>query len=166
MGSPRITALFSELETKLKALPAYKDTITFRLGADERAQEDAPPRIAWVLTQATFSGAEKRARSTRRLITRRLQVAAVCWGKDLDELEQLLHDLIWTLHKTTWGSLELVGETWPEQQATHHGLVAVLTFAVQIPVEEPALPTTKITTIENDTTGSAQGDGLLDWGET
>lgn len=163
---PRITALFAELETKLKALPAYADTLTFRIGANERAQQDAPPRVTWVLTQGTLAFPEKKTRATKRLYTRRLQVAAVCWGKDLDEVEQLLHDLVWTLHASTWGSLQLVGETWPEQHDMHHGVVAVLTFEVHIPVEEPALQTTKITTIENDTTGSAQGDGRIDWGET
>lgn len=163
---PRISALFDELEGKLAALPAYKNQIVFRRGADERAQEDAPPRVTWVLGDGSFLPAEKRTRTTRRLITRRLQIAASCWGADLDAAEQLLHDLLWKLHESAWGSIEMVGETWPETQSMQMGVVGVLLFAVQIPVEEPARGTVIPTTEANDTTGSAQGDGYLDSGET
>jgi hypothetical protein len=157
--------LFDEIEGRLR--PLYTDApLTFRRGTKTRAQNDAPPRIVWTMPQGTFEAADKGLRRNRRLITRVLNISAVCWGKDLDATEQLVHDLLVALHRTAWGSIAMVGEQWPDDADDEIGLVAVVTFAVKIPVEEPALRTVNVTGVDPDTTGTVQGDGNLDWGES
>lgn len=164
----RLSALIAELESGLKALPAYAAPnipITFGLGAKEVRTNGGPPRIIWVPTSAAHSAPGKDKANPRRCFTREVGVVAHCWGESLDATEQLVHDLIYRLHKSAWGSIQLGGEEWPDDAHVELGLVALVRFVAHVPVETKTYQTVVLTTVQKDTTGSTPGDGNIDWGE-
>ncbi len=162
MGA-RLNALYDALEETLGA--RYDGKITFQRGASDANQNDAPPRVVWVPTQGVFTPPEKASRKNRQVFVRNPVIQARCWGKDADEAEQLVHDLAWELYRTAWGAIELLGEEWPPDAATHNGVLVIVTFIPHIPVEEPEKRTVKATSFEKDASGSAVDDGYIDWGE-
>ena len=161
-----LTSLFAELEQGLTAtFEAAGQKITFGIGAKEIARHDAPPRIIWVPADAQHSATEKSRTNPRQVLTRDVGIVAHCWGEDLDATEALVHALLYQRHKSTWGSITMRGEEWPEDAHVESGLVALVRFSVKVPVEAKALQRARISTIAKDTTGAAPGDRELQWGE-
>lgn len=162
----RLSTFLTELETRLKPLYLAPNDLQFRRGASARDHNDGTPRIAWVVGEVRHLPPEHAGRKNKRVLTRQVNVAARCWGKDFEETEQLVHDLIVAVHQAAEGSVLFVGEEWPEPETSDLGDLGVVTFAVNVPVEEAPRPTVVPTTYEMDSTGAAQGDGFLDSGES
>lgn len=142
------------------------DGISFATGSREKLTNREPPAIVWLPTSARHLPAEKMKTEPRELAARAMQVVAWCYGKDVDRVEQLVHDLIAILHKGSWGSYELGGETWSEDENTQHGLVALVQFSVRIPVHSSKRYKEVVPTkFAGDPQGSTQGDGVLQWKE-
>lgn len=162
----RMSTFLAELATKLAPLfdPSRKLTVGF--GSSNIAHHDAPPRIVWVPIDGRFASAEKSQKNPKAYLTRVPMIAAHCWGETYDATEELVHRLLGVIHLASHGSYELGGESWPLDDDGHHGTLAIVTFGIKVPVVGPTLGTVKPTTYQRDTTGSAQGDGYLDWGET
>lgn len=169
----RVTALLDELEEKLRII---YPTIAFGLGQKDLARQDSgPPRIVWVPTVTRHLPAEKRNTNPRQLLTRAATVVAHCWAYDLsspsdpkrhfDACEDLVANLLVTLHKSTWGSIEMGGEEWLQPEQVSHGHAALVTFSVKSPVEAMTYQTVQLTKLEPNTVGSVAGDTNVDWSE-
>lgn len=154
--SGRLSALFDELEGRLGA--KYASKLTFGRGAKALDHNDAPPRVVWLYPRATHAAAQKVRddRHTRplerSLLTREVQIIAHCWGADLDETEQLVHDVIVATHKLAWGSVAFGGEEWPPNANAELGEVAFVTMSVQIPVMRAPLQPVTPTALALDST--------------
>jgi len=167
--SARLSALLDELEATLRGV--YSSGITFGRSAKDLNANDAPPRIVWTYPLVSHGAPEKlrtpgMSRPTlRALVTRSVQVAAHCWGSDLDGTEQLVHDLIAAAHKAAWGSVEFAGEDWLDEGHADFGTVGVVRFVARIPVMRRALQAVTPTALELDITGAVPGDGVIEGNE-
>ncbi len=168
----RVTALLAELETKLKLI---YPTIAFGLGQKDLAHQDsAPPRIVWIPTTAKHTAPEKRQTNPRELLTRVPTIVAHCWAfdannadpkKHFDACEDLVSNLLVSLHKSGWGSIEMGGEEWIQPDEVSFGHACLVTFSVKTPVQAKTYLTVQPTNLQPNTVGSVAGDSNVDWDE-
>jgi hypothetical protein len=171
----RVTALLAELEDALRKI---YPKITFGLGSRDLDRQDlAPPRVIWVPTTVRHGapeskGFEKKDRSQpRRLLTRAPSIVAHCWAaadtptESYDACEDLVHNLLVAIYRSSWGSVEMGGEEWLQPTHTDHGHVALVTFVPSVPVEAKTYQTVQPNKLELDATGAQQGDGVVEAGE-
>lgn len=164
-----ISVFLAELEDRLREVYS---SIAFDYGQRGLARLDsAPPRIVWIPTAVAHAAPEKRRTNPRELLTRRRTVVAHCWAYDdtdptgLAETERLVANVIVAIHRSTWGSVEMLGEEWIQPDEVSLGHAALVSFAVKAPVQARPYTTVQLTKLQPDITGSVMGDTNIDWSE-
>jgi hypothetical protein len=157
--SSQILADIAALTTELSGYPAaatppVAGQLTIKDGARYVPDNSAPPRIVWVRKSATFAGAIKNygalasPASGRALRTRKLVIAAHLWNTSEDTCEDLEQCVLQAVWQYTHGSMEFLGEEWPEQTFAA-GTLLVVAFSFQMPILDVvttlAGPVTEIT---------------------
>lgn len=142
--------------------------LTWAIGARELAKISAPPRVVWVPSRDQIGPKEVASRENPSIYTRFAGVNAHCWGASLEATETLLHAVIAALYATAHGSLRVAGVEWAAPEVVTRGELAILSFALAIPVLKLTTPTqaVEITSVEDESTGAVAGDGILTSGET
>lgn len=163
----RLRLLLDEIEGRLTTAYAVSPApLTFGFGTKDINEHDSAPRVVWVPVAASHTAAEKQTTNGKSVLTRNPTVVAHCWGASFDELEELVHQVILAVHGSARADASHLGEEWPPEMVTHHGCVALVKFSVKVPVLKAPLQVVQPRALEKDTTGSAPGDGNIDWGES
>jgi len=142
--------------------------LVWTIGARSIAQNSAPPRVVWIPTRDQIGPKEVASRANPSIYTRLAGVQAHCWGASLEATETIVHAVIAALYATAHGSLRVAGVEWPAPETVTRGELAILSFALAIPVLKLTTPTqtTNITSVADESTGAVAGDGILVSGET
>lgn len=144
----------------------------WHVGADKLAEHRATtpplatPRYVWVPTMDRFLPPERLSKNPRVLLTRLAGLELHLWADDQDDAETRLLDVIvaWLAEANT--SVAFEKANWHTDSLIGRGVLVTLNLTVKIPVTAATKPTAQATTIEPDTSDTAQGDGFLDNGET
>lgn len=113
------------------------------VGWKERSLHSKPPCVRWIADAATYGDAVLRQdRLTQPLLGRVLRYKVECWGRDLDETEQLAKSVVRVaLQLGTHGSVEPQGEEWEGLEgsgASILGELATLTLGIRDDIEDDA----------------------------
>lgn len=112
---------------------------TYRLGADQLAIEDAPPRITWVPTTEAILGPHAQGgdgvSNPRPLKSRHATVQAHVWGDDIPATEVLAGHLVAAIHDVAHGVERGIRADWTVGQAAanRRGWLYVLEWEIEIP---------------------------------
>lgn len=159
-----LTTLLDAIQTRIVA--AVSGT-TFGFGQATISRHGKPPRVVWVpVGSPAYEGPRHKRPLVRRSLATRIQlIAAHCWADDLAGLETLKDAVHRAVHREAYGAALVLGEEWPAPGNVDRGLLCVVSYRFQIPIEAPAYTTQTITTIDADPTPDASGDNILVWEE-
>ncbi|MEM9693008.1 MAG: hypothetical protein AAGA56_10715 [Myxococcota bacterium] len=131
--------------------------VAYAVGAKALHQRDAPPLVTWVVSEVRHldplhvGGRQRGAGSSdvgHSFLTRALRVQLHCWHRDVPQLEQLVEDLLRTLHNRLSGSIAFQGEQWVSQvdhEFKRRGELAIVRVEIHTPVEHELYPTEELT---------------------
>ena len=144
------SALFSALSAELPpGTPLY-------LGRQHLGEHDVPPRLVLVPTVDAYGGAERAAVAPGRVLwTRQAGYELILWGRDIDEAENMLGEILTALRHLTGVSVQLQGGNWSDDSWLTLGLAYTLRFTVAAPILEAEQFTT-LQTIAQDCGGFIQ----------
>ena len=133
--------VFGAVQTRVTAvLTALAATVPqFLVGANELANEGAPPRVVWVPTVEAIQGPHAQGgdgvSNPRPLRTRHAVVQAHIWGADIPACEALANHLVAAIHDVCHGAHNEIRADWTVGQAsaTRAGWLYVLEWEVQVP---------------------------------
>lgn len=123
------SAIFSALSAELPpGVPLY-------LGRRHLSEHDVPPRLVLVPTTDSYSWPERKSGDHGRpLFTRQAGYELIVWGRDIDETERAVGDVLAALYRVIGASLRLEGGSWSEDQWLTMGYAYTLQFAIASPV--------------------------------
>lgn len=135
-------------------------------GRKELGRQKCPPSVVWVPLKGNFEGAEKtREKIAKNLYARKLMVGARIWAADYDAVDALIADVVNAVHTKAWGIAKPAEEEWTAEEDADLGVACVVVFEVTLRVPRKDRTRTRALTLAADTTGSAKGDGYIDWSE-
>jgi hypothetical protein len=117
---------------------------TVKVGGKHISENDAPPRIVWVMRGGPGGAAREVGGNPRHLRTRNLGVEAHVWAESYDAAEALLNELLSATHQALHGSYSFDGEEWVEEELLALGCVVIARLTFRVPVTEPVKATAEI----------------------
>ena len=119
--------------------PLMPEGTTWKVGEENIANEDAPPRVVFAYgPDDDFAAAratrEARPVNPRPLLTRVAKFQAHIWGRDHDQVEEMLGTLVGALYGLALGSMTIISGSWIRPAVTAAGRAYVLAFSLDVPV--------------------------------
>lgn len=144
-----ISSWVDEVHTRLAGLQVG---VGKHLGAKwVSSHETRPPRIVWVPVRETFGPADGPGGRPRQLRSRLCCLEAHLWEADVAGVEQLLHNLVIAIHRSTVGSYKLTGGKWSSEDGgawQAKGAAYVLSLDLAFAITDVPLQTATIVTAE------------------
>lgn len=137
----RFSAIVADLTEQLGGIVSVKRNRT------EVVRHAAPPHVVVVRAGGTIDPTQEigrrdvRSNATRSLHQRTQQCEVYCWGRDYDEAEDLLHNVIVALHHGAQGSYVIGAYRDRNEEEDRFsdlllGELIILSVGVQIPVND------------------------------
>jgi len=108
--------------------------LTTKIGAQNVAAQDTPPRVVWVPTSDSYTGARLQRTEPRPVKTRNAGLSVHCWAGDLAATAELVNDVVAALHQTAWGNYQIKSGTWVEAALAAKGMAYVIELTIEIPI--------------------------------
>lgn len=142
------TAVNEKLMATLSAM-GVSPLPSFGVGKRALVDAGAPPRVTWVPTRGPHDGkglGKGMGSNPRALSIRHLQIEAHVWGEDIDSTEELSRQLVAAIQSSGLATVfKSVGEVWDTESNTQAGELCIVTFEVELPLVDNALPTVRLT---------------------
>lgn len=155
--SSLVTEVLTYLTPLWPGLQAY-------IGEEHAAKHNSPPRLIFIPTSDTFSGAKLQKVEPRPVRTRVANVSVHVWARhdgplrtpiaaplplsatdaglaDLEATERLLNDLVAGIHQAAYGNYQAVGCRWVVPATGQLGRACIFDFTLEIPVTVQELQT-------------------------
>jgi len=166
MANPSpVTRWRDEVKTLVDAglAASYPAGVPMPIGRLARNQLDKPPRVAWLIGDATDAPASGTGGNTRTLGTVLQKVVLECWADSFDSTWELLFMVRRAIDQAMHGSYRFLGHTWATEEeggAAHENLghLARLTLQVACPIPDFTYQTKTLTSAGHETSFEGAAD--------